>query len=190
MFSRRMIFSFLAALIATGLGGCPSFSSIEADITTYVPYVLSAVAGVLALFNPALALLLTPYFNEATAAIAGILSAIQTWKDADATQKPGVVGDIIAALITAQQKLQSLLDSIGVNAPAFVAIATPLINIILGVFENFIVKLQAANPTPAAAVKMKATLPAIKPLNLNSKEFRAAWNSKCAELGAQKAAIQ
>jgi hypothetical protein len=180
-----LLFAALSSLMM--LTGCPSFSTIEADIANYVPFILQAVGGLLTIFDPGLGAIIAPTIMIVQAALAALLKVIADWKAADATQKPGIVGDIIAALEVVQTDLGNVLASVKVNAPpAIYAGVLALVNIILGVIEAYINKLSPAAPVAAA----KRAGASIAPLNYDSKKFRSVWNAKCTELHWNEAQIK
>jgi hypothetical protein len=176
----------LAVLPTFSLVGC-WFDTVEADIAAYVPFLLQAVSGVVALFDPALAATLQTVITLVNAGLAALTKAIADWKAADAAQKPGFVGAIIAALETATSDLGTFLAAIKVNAPpAIYSAALALITIIQGVLVFFQNKLTGANPV---SLKMVAGTQ-IEPLNLSSKQFKAAFNAKCVSIGHPESQIR
>src|ERR1700678_2683534 len=101
MQNRRNFFKMAAATVASlyFMSGC-WFDSVETDIETYGPILLQAVAGVVSLFDPALSATLAAVVAIVNAAIGALIKAVADCKAADAAQKPGLLGDIIATLQT------------------------------------------------------------------------------------------
>jgi hypothetical protein len=183
-----LLFAVLSSLMM--LTGCPSFSTVEADIGNYVPFILQAVGGLLTIFDPGLAAIITPTITIVQASLAALLKVIADWKAADATQKPGIVGDIVAALMVVQTDLGNVLAAVKVNAPAAIyAGVLALVNIILGVIEGYINKLAPVSPT-AAARRVQIKGASIVALNYDSSKFRSVWNAKCVELHWTEAQIK
>jgi hypothetical protein len=181
-----------AALLALGGGlsleGC-WFQTVEADIADYEPALEKAVAGILGIVSPAWGAVLNTFQPIFTAAFAALEKAVADWQAADSTQKPGLVGAIIATLETVQTDLQNVLAAIQVNAPTVYSIAEALAGILLGVLQFFLNKLNGAPATKAKVVSIGAKQLQIEPLNYSYKKFRSVYNAKCLTLGVAQAEI-
>jgi hypothetical protein len=190
---RSFIKGLFFGLLIPAMAGCPMFSSIETDIENYGPILLQAADGILALFNPALAAALQTVITLIQAGIADVIKAVADWKIADAAQKPGFLGDVLAALQVAQQDFATFLASVKLNASAPIyAVVLALVKIVQGVLQFFVNQVTSAIP---ASVKVQAR-PAvlieggtIVPLKYSSKQFIAAFNAQATSLGHPEACI-
>jgi hypothetical protein len=193
MMTRRVFLGHLSGGAFLTVAGVPLFgmytcnpatvSTIEGDINTWVPLGLDAFDGILALFDPPLAALLAPDTALVIAGLNAIETAVSDWEAADATQKPGLVGDIIAGIETAEKDIGNFLAAVGVSAPAFLLPAKALTSIILGVLQYFANKLSGAPATAAAVRTLKTGTMQVEPLNLSQKQFCATWDAKAVSLG-------
>jgi uncharacterized membrane protein len=172
------------------LVGCP-LGTIEADIAAYAPVAIQAFTAILGLFDPPLAALVLADSNLVLAGLTGVEKAIADWKVADATQKPGLVGGIEAALQVTIADFQTFLTSVDANAPkSLVSTVNALALIILGVLQSFANRLGAAPATAMRTMAIHEKVLQVEPLKLSVKQFRAAFNAKCVALGVPKAQIK
>ena len=162
------------------------FSTIEADIEAYLPVALQAVDAILSLINPAAAVIVEKFTPILEAALAAITKAIADWQAAEAAQKPGFVGAIIATLLTIQTDLGDLLAAVQVDAPKIYGVVYALASIVLGVLQYFLNKLQGSPATKAQVVRGKQ----IEPLHLSPKKFISTFNAKAVSLGHPEAQIR
>jgi len=169
-----------------GLEGC-LFSTIEQDVLDYVPVALQAVDSILDLVAPAAGAVATMFTPIIEAALSAVEKSIQDWKDADATQKPGLLGDIIATLQTVMTDLQNFLSAVQVNAPKIYSVVEALASIILGVLQYFVNKLSPATPASKAGMVGGRQ---IEPLRYSPKQFKAAFNAKAVSLGHPESQIK
>ena len=177
-----------AALAITGglsMEGC-LFSTIEADIEAYLPVALQAVDAILSLINPAAAVIVEKFTPILEAALAAITKAIADWQAAEAAQKPGFVGAIIATLLTIQTDLGDLLAAVQVDAPKIYGVVYALASIVLGVLQYFLNKLQGSPATKANVVHGIQ----VEPLHLSPKKFVSTFNAKAVSLGHPEAQIR
>jgi hypothetical protein len=188
--NRRKFVQSVIGIAAFLLAGC-SFDSIETDIENYVPFLLQAVAGIVMLFDPPLGATLGTVIILVNAGLAALVKAVADWKAADATQKPGLVGDVIATLETVQTDLGTFLAAIKENAsgPIYTA-ALALTTIVLGVLQYFINKLTPVASTKARVLMAGSEQLQIEPLHYSSKQFRAAFNAKAVALGYPQSQIK
>jgi hypothetical protein len=193
MMTRRQFskVSFVSLIIgaAVSVSGC-LFSTVEADIAAYVPIALQAVAGVLAIFDPGVAAIFTPLVTLINAGLASVQKAIADWQAADATQKPGLVGGITAALQVVESDFQNFLTSVDVNAPGVSTAVNSLVSIILGVLLAFQNKLGGAPVSAAHTMTVRAKTLQIEPLKLSPKQFKAAFNQRAESLGHKECCIR
>jgi hypothetical protein len=197
MISRRVFLRRLSGTaIFTVTGGFPLFGmytctatlgSVESDLNAWVPLGLDAFDGVLALFDPPLAALLAPDTTLVIAGLNAIETAISDWEAADATQKPGLVGDIIAGIQTAEKDIGNFLAAVGVSAPALLLPAKALANIILGILQYFANKLSGSAATAAATITTKSGAVQVEPLNLSQSQFQSKFDAKADSLGHPEA---
>lgn len=189
-----IILAIVVSLSAAFKGCTLTLTAIENTINTYMPVILQAIAGVFAIFDPPLAAILMPLFTLVQAGVAAVEAAIANWKDADATEKPGLVGDIIAALQTAQTSLANFLAAIKVHAsgPIYIA-ASALIPLILGVLQSFVNRLTPAVPA-SAKFKVRAAVTvngaAIVPLELSAADFKKQFNATAVKNSVPQAQIK
>ena len=170
---------------ALSLEGC-MFSTIEADIEAYLPVALQAVDAILSLINPAAAVIVEKFTPILEAALAAITKAIADWQAAEAAQKPGFVGAIIATLLTIQTDLGDLLAAVQVDAPKIYGVVYALASIVLGVLQYFLNKLQGSPATKANVVHGIQ----VEPLHLSPKKFISTFNAKAVSLGHPEAQIR
>ena len=183
MMNRREF--LFAASVSSGfmLAGCPSFTTIEDDLDAWVPLGLDAFDGVLALFDPPLAAVLLPVTNLVEAGLKAIEQAISDWEAADALQKPGLLGGIIAGIQAAEEDIGNFLAAVNVSAPALLLPAKALANIILGILQYFANRLSGAASTASGTVTVKSGSFQVEPLNLTHGQFRAKFDAKADSLG-------
>jgi hypothetical protein len=197
MMNRRQFVGHLSggALLAAA-GGFPlvgmytctaTLGSIEGDLNAWVPLGLDAFDGVLALFDPPLAALLTPFSSVVIAGLNGIEQAIADWQAADATQKPGLLGGIIAGIQTTQKDIVSFLAAVGVQAPALLVPAKALATIILGILQFFANKLSGSASTAASTVSLANGTIQVEPLNLTQPQFCAKFDARAVAVGHPEA---
>lgn len=186
MNTRRKFIAFLIVGMASlGMGGC-LLSTIEADIEAYLPVALQAITAILSIVDPAAAAIVEQFTPILQAAFAAITKAIADWQAADAAQKPGFVGAIIATLETIQTDLANLLAAVQVNAPKIYAVVSGLTAIVLGVLQYFLNKLQGNAVTAMRVVKGIQ----VEPLHLSPKKFISTFNAKAVSLGHPEAQIK
>jgi hypothetical protein len=177
LMSFRSMLVFAMGLPLMGAAGC---DAIVAQIETYLPVALQAFATIVSLVCAACGPLLS-IIAIVKAGFADVSTAIADWKAADATQKPGVLGDVTAALQVVVKDLQQFLSDVGISNPADAALAEGLATIIIGVLQFFINKL-----SPTASVKTVAIIngKAVPTLAItNVKDFKKAFNAKLVALG-------
>jgi hypothetical protein len=121
------------------------------------------------------------------AGLNSIEAAIATWQAADATQKPGLVGAIIAGIQTAQTAIGNFLAAVGIQAPALLIPAKALSLIILGILQYFANKLSGFATTAASTRSLAVGTIQIEPLNLSQPQFCAKFDAKADELGHPEA---
>jgi hypothetical protein len=175
------------ALSGAGFAGCPSLTTIEGDIDAYVPLALDAFDGILALFDPPLALVLLPISNIVIAGIKAIETAIADWQTADAAQKPGLLGGIIAAIQTAQKDIGNFLAAVNVQAPALLLPAKALAAIVLGVLQFFANRLSGSATTAASVITIQSGTMQVEPLNLSQSKFRTKFDGEADHFGHPEA---
>ena len=147
---------------------------------------LQAVDAILSLINPAAAVIVEKFTPILEAALAAITKAIADWQAAEAAQKPGFVGAIIATLLTIQTDLGDLLAAVQVDAPKIYGVVYALASIVLGVLQYFLNKLQGSPATKANVVHGIQ----VEPLHLSPKKFVSTFNAKAVSLGHPEAQIR
>lgn len=155
--------SFTQLLAVLGLGstvsvttGCPAWlTSIYNDIKEYAPAILGAIAAVLSILTGSgvlslpLGAIISSILNLISKSVGDLQLAVNTYQQAAAAQKPGLLGAITAALSDAEANIQQFWNDLTIPDPALATTIENLLGVVVSTLQGYINSLPPTTPTPA-----------------------------------------
>lgn len=114
--------------------------------------------------------------NQVQADLQLVSKLVADYKSADAAAKPGKLGEISAAINTAQADLASLLPALHISDPATQAKVTAIVGLISTEIASIAAIVPLVNPSASPAMVKLAERQAIKTPPMTGKQFTKAFN--------------
>ena len=182
MFMKSSLFASAFSLVAAG---CPSFSNVFSDISTYVGLGVTAVSGVVAILSgggivsTAAGVAITAVLALIKAGFADISAAVAEYENAAPADKATLEGKISTAIQAVVDQIQNFWNDLKIPDAKLASTVQGLLELIVGTLSAFLTKLPAAPAAPTVTARKLAVAPKMR----TAKGFVKDYNNILAQNG-------